>query len=250
MGPVRIAANVVTLNEATRIEACLRSLRWVDELIVVDGGSDDGTVELARRIADRVEIRPFDNFAAQRNYALNLTRADWVISLDADERVSGELRHEAIEAASWAGDKVWGFWVPVRTCMFGRWLRHGIVAGERKLRLFRRRGTRWVGVVHERPLVRGPLGALRNPILHESTRDLREFRRKLAVYTGLALSSREGDGAWHRLPLGPELAAAWTFAKQAGSRLGILDGPVGLLTCALAAYTTWYTYSQARARAA
>jgi len=238
-----LSANVIALNERDRIVRCLQSLQWVDQIVVVDGGSSDGTAELAKCLADRVIVHEFDQFASQRNRALAASEGEWILTLDADEWASASLAAEVRSAIAAAGRNCAGFWIPIRSKLFGRYLRHGPVAGERKLRLFRRDRARWVGSVHEKPQVAGKIGRLKSPIWHESTQSLSEFRGKLELYAKLASTGQRqgGAAAWARWPLGPELAAGWLFAKLAVGRLGLLDGPAGLLVCALAAYTTWYT---------
>ncbi len=238
-----LSANVITLNERHCIVRCLQSLRWADQLVVVDGGSSDGTVELARQLADRLIVHQFDQFASQRNRALAASDGEWILTLDADEWASASLAREVRAAIAAADGNLGGFWIPIRTKLFGRYLRHGLVAGERKLRLFRRKAARWIGSVHERPRVVGRIGQLRSPIWHESTGSMAEFRDKLQLYARLQ-SDGEQDGVaepWAGVPFWPQLAAGCLFAKLALGRLGILDGPVGLLVCALAAYSVWCT---------
>ena len=124
MSRVRLSVVVVTLNEEDRIRACLESVAWADELIVVDAESYDKTAAIARELTDQVFVRPWPGFAAQKNFALTHARGDWILSLDADEVVSVPLREE-ITAIVERGGVHTGYAIPRRNVFWGRWIRHG-----------------------------------------------------------------------------------------------------------------------------
>src|SRR3989442_9210630 len=168
----RLSVVVVTLNEEERLRACLESAAWADELIVVDALSQDKTAQIAREFTDRVVVRPWPGFAAQKNFALDQATGDWILSLDADERVTPELR-ACVEDILRGDGPAAGYSVPRRNIFWGRWVRHGRLYPDRQMRLFRRGRGRFVDVeVHESVRVDGPVERLEAPLLHASYRDL------------------------------------------------------------------------------
>lgn len=226
-----LSVNIITLNEATRIRRCLASVDWADEIVVVDGGSEDGTAELAAFLGARVICHRFDNFASQRNRALTASRFEWVLCLDADEIVSPPLAR-AIRRALCDPGTIAGYWIPIHSWIFGRRFRFSGTEGERKLRLFRRDCAYWTGAVHEVPVVRGRLGVLNAPVLHFSTPDVDVFVEKMRRYCGLA-KDRRGPAARYA-------AAALMFARRWLRHLGMLDGPEGLAFALLSAWEEWH----------
>jgi glycosyltransferase involved in cell wall biosynthesis len=230
---MKLAAAVITRNEGRNIRACLEGLRFCDEIVVVDSGSADGTREAAREFTPRVFERPFDNFADQKNHAVSLAEADWVLSVDADERVPAELAREVREAVGRPGASAYR--IPRRSVVFGRRLRFGAGAGDAPIRLFRKDAAVYRGAVHEVPEVRGAVGRLRHALLHHSTPDASTYMRKLNHYTALEARLFQERGArfhfrdvWLR-PFG-------RFIQQAFVRGGVLDGRTGLVFALLGAY--------------
>ncbi len=226
-----VGVNIIALNEAARLPRCLESVAWADEIVVVDGGSTDATVEVARSFGARVFIRPFDNFAAQRNYALQQTRAEWVLSLDADEVVTPGLKAEICRVVR-SPAPFPGYRVPIHSWIFGRRFRFSGTMGETKLRFFRADSARWVGAVHERVRLRGRPGSLRHPILHFSTPDVDVFVRKMRRYS--ALAATPGAKATR------VVAGAGMFVRRWVRHLGLLDGPEGLAFALLSAWEEWH----------
>lgn len=232
-----ISANLIVLNEQSHITDCLRSVAWADEIVVVDGGSADDTVRLARQQSARVLVHRFDDFASQRNRALDASRGDWVVSLDADERVSTALRDEIRETVAAATCGIAGYWVPIASHIFGRRFRWTGMQRECKMRLFRRECGRWSRRVHEVVRLRGQLGRLERAIEHYSTPNLTVYRAKLDRYARL---EAEGLPVRRRTGWGRALwDAASTFGRLYVAKLGVLDGPVGLQFSALSAWERW-----------
>ena len=240
----RISANVIALNEQERLPACLDSLRWADEIVVVDGGSQDRTTAIAHRFTDQVFIRPFDDYATQRNRALEQSRGQWIFSIDADERVPEALAQEIRMAAESPGKRWVGFRVPIRSRIFGRRFRYSGTQGERKLRLFRKDFAQWQGPVHETVTLEGPVGTLQNAIEHDSSPDLETYLRKLNHYSSLEAGrlcqAGSAPSRWKQWLMPPV-----TFAKMYVAQLGALDGPEGFRFCALSALATWCVYQKA-----
>lgn len=226
----RLSVNIVCLNEAERIGRCLKSVAWADEIVLVDGGSTDGTPDIARSYGAKVIVHPFDDFSSQRNRALDASCSPWILSIDADEVVSPalatEIQRELATCPPYAAYRV-----AIHSWLFGRRFRFSGTANEYKLRLFRRDSARWEGTVHERPRVRGRVGTLLAPILHFSTPDVDVFLSKMRRYRALADSPRSRS---RRLQ-----AALTMFARRWLRHLGLLDGPEGLAFALLSAWEEW-----------
>jgi glycosyltransferase involved in cell wall biosynthesis len=238
-----VSVNLITLNEERNLAACLESLGWADEIVVVDGGSTDRTVEIARRFTDRVLVHPFDDFASQRNRAIDQSRGNWIFSIDADERVRAELAHEICRATAAAAADVAGFWMPIQSRIFGRRFRYSGTHGERKLRLFRRGAGRWRGRVHEVVDLDGRTGQLVHAVEHVSTPDLDAYLRKLIRYSSLE-ADRLREAGMRPNSMRAAVKPLMTFLKLYVLKRGFLDGPEGFRFCALSAWNTWLTYQK------
>jgi Glycosyl transferase family 2 len=240
---VRVSANLIALNEERNIERCLTSLSWADEIVVVDAGSSDATVEIARRFTDNVYVHAFDDYASQRNQAIDCSTGDWIFSIDCDEWVSEGLAGEIRQSVSTAPEHHSGYWVPIRSRIFGRPFRYCGTRGERKMRIFRRECGRWQGAVHETVKLTGATGSLRHAIEHDSTPDLDTYLRKLIRYSSLESEVLLESGRcprWWQPWLGP----IWQFARLYFGKLGFLDGSEGFRFCLLSGWQVWVTYQK------
>ena len=198
----RVSAIVICLNEERKIGRCLASLAWVDELVVVDGGSTDRTVPIARTHGATVHTNPWPGFAAQKTFALAQATGDWVVSLDADEELEPRLVQEIQTALASCPPDVDGLVMPRKTRYLGRWITHGEWYPDDKLRVFRRdRGACTGDEVHERFTVPGRTIRLSGHILHYSHDDIAHHVRKVDQYAGLVAATRRRAGA--RSSLGP-----------------------------------------------
>lgn len=231
----RISALIIARDEAETLPACLDSLRWADEIVVVvDAASRDATEAIARARADRVAVRVFDDFASQRNAALDLATGDWVLAIDADERVVPELAQALRAIANDPAPVHSGYRVPIRSVILGRRFTHSGTQGDRPLRFFRRGAGRWVGLVHETVALRGTTGRLTAWLDHRTIPDLGVFLRKIDRYTTLESRKLHAQGALPRrfdLTVRP-LAL---FLKLYLGKQGFRDGAEGFLFCALSA---------------
>lgn len=241
----RVSVAVVALDEEERIRPCLESVAWADEVIVVDAGSRDRTVAIARQFTDRVLVREWAGYATQKNFAVAQCAGEWVLSLDADERVSGALREEI--RATLAGDPpLAGFFIPRQNLFRGRWLRHGGLFPDYQLRLFRRgRGAFAERAVHEAVRLEGPAGRLRAPLVHESYRNVADFVARANRYSDLAareLARAGRGGGVGDLVLRP----AWRFLSMYVLRAGFLDGGEGFLLAVLYAYYVFLRAAKVR----
>jgi glycosyltransferase involved in cell wall biosynthesis len=224
-----LSACIITYNEQDRIEACVRSLAFCEEILVVDSHSSDGTRERAAALGARVIERDWPGYRSQKQFAVDAARYDWVLCLDADERVSPALRAqiEQLRASGFAG--LAGASLPRMSEYFGRFLRHGNAYPDRLVRLFDRRRGRWVGEeIHENTRVEGRIVRLRGPLEHHPYRSLGDHHRRMQRYAELMASALYARG--RRCGLGPVLFnPAWRFVRGYGLRLGFLDGWRGLV---------------------
>jgi glycosyltransferase involved in cell wall biosynthesis len=222
-----ISACIITLNEADRIEACLDSLAFCDELVVVDSGSTDRTCELARDKGARVLTRAFDGYRAQKDYAVQSAQHDWVLCLDADECVTPQLR-AAIDAADFGSAA--GFRFARATEYFGAFLRHGNAYPDRVLRLFDRRRGGWRGdrEIHEHVSIDGVLETLAGDLEHYAYRSLTDQLNRLQRYARMMAEHMHAQGRrarWWNLLVNP----GWRFVRGYVLRTGFLDGWRGLV---------------------
>jgi len=225
---------VIAKNEADRLESCLGSVPFADEVIVLDSGSTDGTPEVAERCGARVLRTDWPGHVIQKNRALAEASRDWVLSLDADERLSTEAAAELREALERPGDAV-GFSFPRCSSWLGHPIRHGRWYPDRKLRVVRRGRGRWVGDdPHDLLVADGPTRRLSGDILHAPYRDLSEHLRTIDRYTDVQsqrLVARGVRARWYDVGLRPPLH----FVDAYLLRRGFLDGVPGLAVAALGA---------------
>lgn len=233
---------IITKNEAADIRACLESVAWADEIIVVDSGSTDDTVAICREMGAQVHVTPdWPGFGAQKNRALNHATRDWVLSLDADERVSPELRAEILHVISEPGASA-AYDVPRLSSYCGRFMRHSGWYPDYVTRLFRRGAARFSGdVVHERLLVEGEPGRLRGELLHFAFADPEEVLRKVDQYSTAGAQRMHARGRKATLT-GAVARGFWSFLRTYVLRLGFLDGREGFMLAVSNAEGTYYRY--------
>lgn len=246
MPSVSLSVTLITHNEGANIVDCLRSVPFADEWIVVDSGSTDNTRELAESFGARVvRTDGWPGFGPQKNKALALARGEWVLSLDADERVSPELAasiRAVISAGSGAEQGLRGYELSRLSRFCGQWMRHGDWYPDRVLRLFRRDSGRFTDdQVHERLVVQGPTGRLAGHLLHETMPSLDDAIDKMNRYSrGRALDKvRSGKRGGLRAAL---LHGAWAFLRSYVIRRGFLDGKLGFVLAMYIAEGTYYRY--------
>lgn len=239
-----LSALVITLNEERNVADCLSSVAFADEIVVVDSGSADRTCEIAREMGAKVYENPWPGYGAQKNFGMEKATGDWILIVDADERVTPELREEisrllaAPEEPSFAA-----FTVPRKNHEYGRWIAHGGTYPDRQMRLLRRGKGAYNDVeVHENLIVEGAIGELRSPLLHFSERNISERVTKGNRYSTLSAKERAKRGIpW----VGPShllLHPAATFWKIFFMKQGFRDGVPGYLHAVMAAYQTFLKY--------
>ncbi len=241
---MRLSAIIIAKNEAGNIAACLDSVAFCDERIVVDGGSDDETVALAEAKGARVVSSPkWNGYGPQKNFALSLAGGDWVLSLDADERVSPALALE-IKAAL-ANSNVDGYEMPRRSSFLGREMRHSGWSPDYVLRLFRRGKARFSDdLVHERVVCDGPVARLREALTHYPVLRLEDALSRMDRYSTASAEMfvASGKRIWFATGITHGLYA---FFKTYVLRMGFLDGREGFLLAVAIAEGSYYRYMKA-----
>ena len=230
-----VTATVITLNESANLAAALESVRWADEILVVDAESTDDTVAIARRFTDRVIVRPWPGYIEQKNFAASQASHDWIFSLDADERVTPALAAE-VQALLLAGPPCTGYRGPRVSRYLGRWIRSTDWYPDHQLRLYDRRRAKWAGrYVHESIQAEGEIGRLSAELEHHPYRDVSHHLRTIDRYSGLAARQMFEDGR-HTGPLRIVLHADAAFLRNYFLRGGFRDGAAGLIVSLLNSY--------------
>jgi glycosyltransferase involved in cell wall biosynthesis len=242
MADIRLSVTLITHNESRHIAACLKSVAFADEWVVVDSGSTDGTPEIAESMGARVvKTDDWPGFGVQKNRALDLARGRWVLSIDADERVSVALAAR-IQAAIRNEQAADGYMLSRISRFCGQWMRHGDWNPDRVLRLFRRERGRFTDdLVHERLEVQGRVERLPGDLLHDTMPTLDDALDKLNRYsTGRALDKvKAGRAGGLGAALGHGL---WAFLRCYLLKRGFLDGRLGLVLAVYQAEGTYYRY--------
>lgn len=242
---MKISATIITHDEERNLPRAIESLRCADEILVMDSGSSDRTVEIAEKLGARVIDSPWPGYAKQKNLAAERAANDWILSLDADESLS-----EALEAEIWqlkkSGPQFDAYTMPRMARYLGRWIRHSGWYPDRKVRLYHRAKATWEGdFVHESVKVEGTLGHMEGNLLHFTCDSLSEHIRTMDRYTTLAaeqLVASNQKVTWGRLILEPP----WTFFNTYVMKAGFLDGVEGLAIANMAAVYNFLKYAKAR----
>jgi len=239
----RLSVIVIAKNEAANIADCLDSVAFAEERIVVDGGSDDATVSIARDKGARVEQRTFAGFGAQKNIALSLAQGDWVLSIDADERVSPALAAEIKSAIE--NPTANGYEMPRRSSFCGRVMRHSGWWPDYVLRLFRRGTTRFSDdLVHERAICDGPVARLTQPLDHFAVLRLEDSLSRMDRYSTASAEMMTASGRRVTFMTGIS-HGLFAFFKTFVLRAGFLDGREGFLLAVAIAEGSYYRYMKA-----
>ena len=243
---VPVSVTIITKNEAAHIEACLASVAWADDILVVDSHSTDDTVARASRAGARVILRDWPGYAAQKNFAASEARHDWILSIDADERVTPDLARE-IQALN-PPEAQSGYRVPRVTWHLGRWWKTTDWYPDFQLRLYDRRRARWtVRRVHESVEADGPVATLTHDLQHYAYRDISHHLATMDRYTTLAADEMFEAGRRAGLvdiALHPPAA----FLRNYLLRRGCLDGTAGLIVSAMNAHYVFLKFAKLWAR--
>lgn len=238
-----LSVTIITRNEAADIGAALESVAWADELVVVDSESTDDTVAIARQYTDRVVVRPWPGYIAQKNYAASLARHDWILSLDADERVTAALAAE-IQATLAGTAPHAAYRMPRVTWHLGRWIRTTDWYPDYQVRLYDRRAAEWTGRhVHESISARGSVGRLGGELQHFAYRDIADHLETMDRYTTYAarqMHERGRRAAWLQVAGHPPLAFLRNYVLRGGFR----DGTAGFVISAMNAYYVFLKFAK------
>lgn len=242
---MKISATIITYDEQCNIARAIESLRCCDEVLIVDSGSVDRTVEIATKLGARVVDHPWEGFASQKNVAAREASHDWIFSIDADESLS-----EALEGEIWqlkkSGPNYDAYTMPRLAQYLGRWILHSGWHPDRKVRLYDRRKAHWVGsYVHESVQVDGSVGHLESNLIHYTCDSLSQHLQTMDRYTTLAAEQLVAEkvriGLRHLL-----LDPPWTFVRTYFLKRGFLDGMEGLAIAYMAALYNFVKYAKAR----
>jgi len=243
-GRARVSACIITLDEADRIAECIRSVDWCDEVVVVDSHSRDATREIAAGSGARVIERDWPGHVKQKEFAIRAATHDWVMCIDADERVSPELRQEILALAGQGFPEHAGWRMPRMSRYLGRWIRHGTWYPDLQLRLFDRRRGRWGGHdPHDRVEIDGSAGRFRHPLLHDPYRSFAEHLGTIDRYTTIMADGLHRRG--RRARLDDLILRPWVrFFRFYVLKAGFLEGWRGLLLAVLAAHYVRLKYAK------
>ena len=234
---------IITKNEAGHIADAIASVSWADEVVVVDSESSDDTVAIARRYTDRVLVRAWPGYIAQKNYAASIARHDWILSLDADERVTPALAEEITSRLAGTPEHA-AYRMPRVTWHLGRWVRTTDWYPDDQLRLYDRRTAEWTGrYVHEAVTVRGTVGRLRAELEHFAFRDIADHLETIDRYTTYAAQQMHESGRHAnalQLVFHPPLA----FLRNYILRGGLRDGAVGFVISVLNSYYVFLKFAK------
>jgi glycosyltransferase involved in cell wall biosynthesis len=241
---MKISATVITLNEQRHIRQCLESLQGIaDEMIVVDSGSQDATLEIAAQLGAKTFVHDWTNYAEQKNFASSLAQYEWILSLDADECLSSSLRQDILRAKQ-NGTHGVAFEFPRKAFYLGRWIEHSGWYPDHKIRLFLKESAQWEGrFVHEALRVNGPIVRLQGDLLHYSCQSISEHLQSLDRYTTLA-----AEDLWHRQKRSSSadllVSTLAAFLKTYYFKQGFLDGKQGFLIACFAGYYNFIKYAK------
>lgn len=238
-----VSVTVITRDEAANIDACLASVAWADEVLVVDCGSTDRTVEIARARGARVIVKDWPGYSAQKNFAAAEASNDWILSVDADERVTPELASE-IRSTLATSPTIAGFRIPRVTWHLGRWIRTTDWYPDYQLRLYDRRRASWKERrVHESVTADGPVGQLKNELQHYAYRDITHHHQTMDRYTTLAAEDMYASGRRAGV-VDVALHPPAAFLRNYVLRRGFTDGMPGFIISVMNAHYVFLKFAK------
>ena len=241
---MKVSGVVVCFNEEANIERCLKSLLWTDEIVVVDSYSTDKTISICKRYTDRIYQRKWPGINKQKEYAVSLTRNEWVFVLDADEVVSEELSKEIMERLKYDNERYDGYMVKRHTHYLGRWINHGGWYPDYKLRLFKKEKGYFAGEdPHDKIIVDGEVSKLKGEIYHFTYQDISHHIRTINNFSDVVSRSMWNHSEkfiLSKMLIKPMIKFAETYIYK----LGFLDGMPGLMIAVLSSYYVFLKYAK------
>lgn len=237
-----ISILVLTKNEEKVINACLASAKWADEIILVDNFSNDKTIEISKKYTNKIFQKKFEGYAKERDFALLQVQGEWVFYLDADERITQQLKNEILQTISDRQLTTSTFAVPRKNILLGKWQKHGSFWPDYQIRLFRKNALKtWKGELHERPEFTGSLGYLKNPLIHLTHRDIISMMTKTTQWAPIEANLRYEMGhpvmSWWRFVRIVRFEALSRFVKG-----GWRDGIEGIIEIYYQTFSLFITY--------
>lgn len=238
-----LSVTIITLNEEKNLRKCLESVAFADEVIISDSESQDRTLSIAREFTDKVFQEPWQGFARQKNLAQEKAQGPWILNIDADERVTPELKEEILSAIQ-KDPPYAGFKIPRKNFFCGQWIRHGGWYPNYQLRLYQKEaGSFALREVHEQVVVKGPVGTLKAPLEHYTYDSISDYLKRMDRYSDLSARQYLQEGkkvSW------PEILfrTKYTFFKMWILQKGFLDGAKGLVLALLYSYYTFVKYAK------
>ena len=236
-----IAALIITQNEEENIRECLESINWCDEIVLVDSYSEDQTVAISREYTEKIYLRKFDDFAAQRNYALEKVESDWVLVIDADERVSGELKIEIMNEIM--DSEHVGYKIPFKNYFLGKWIKQCGWYPDYHLRLFKTRKGIFKNKVHEKIKINGKIKKASGAIEHYTYKSITSFINKTNYYTSLAAEDFYLQRKKFR-KLDLMINPLWRFISMFFLRNGFKEGIHGFILSLMYSYYVFVKYAK------
>ena len=239
----KLSAIILTLDEEENIQRCLESLVWMDEIVVVDTGSSDKTKEIVAKYTNKIFDLKWEGFGKSKEYAKNKATGEWVLSIDADEVVSNELKNEIVSKRN-SSEEIDGYFIPRKSNFLGKWIKHSGWYPDYVLRLFRRdRSSFTPEQVHERVVINGRVGYLKNEILHYTDPNLNHYLEKLNRYTTLSAEEMYRQGKASSL-FDIVFRPIAIFLKMYLFKLGFLDGITGLILACCSSFHVFFKYAK------
>ncbi len=231
----KISACIITKNEEKILPYCLYSLKWVDEIIIVDSGSSDKTTQIARKYGAKVFFKKWDGYVNQKNFAISKAKGDWILSIDADEIVSDDLKNEILNVIN-KKDKFNGYFIKSKNNYYGSFLNYGALRKDYHLRLFKNKiGKYEETYVHEVVKIKGQAGYLKNYLFHFTADNIAEHIETVNIYTEYEILNLKKNGY---TPTGYSVLFKWIiiFIKNYFFKFGFLDGIKGLIFNVISSY--------------
>ncbi len=237
----RISVTIITLNEEANIGECLESVKWADEIVVLDSGSSDRTLEICAEYGVKVHSDKWHGFGKQKNLCQERASSEWILNLDADERVTSSLKEEILEAVS-RGDKD-GYFIPRKNFIGGHWIKRCWYP-DYTLRLYKKeRGAHREQALHASVALNGRTGYLKNPLIHYSYKDITDYIARIPRYSTQGALDAAAEGRRAGLK-GLVVRPLYAFIKMYILKRGFLDGRMGLVLSVLFAFYTFSKYAK------